>query len=263
MDVPDEANDIAAELGWDRPVGAFHGLTAPLGFAFLMTLMAGLGVVISVLYVSSLYLNSRRGPLPGYAEGGIVAVAIAVLLLIVGVVMLTYYPPRRVFVYNEGVVYLAGRTKHVCPWAHISAVWQNTTAVFVAAIQTSRAGAITVTMNDGTTWSADSTTLKGASDLIPIIQEEVTRRLLPDYRRRFQAWESIPFGRQLQISRDGLATSRGFLPWTEIQYACLQAGYFCVQRRGAWISVWANVPVKKIPNVYVLDAILKGIPGIN
>jgi hypothetical protein len=65
------------------------------------------------------------------------------------------------------------------------------------------------------------------------------------------------------IQHDSIARGNRIIRFAEIASCGLESGRFFVKKQGAWLSV-IQVPVAKIPNVFVLMELLRhlGVPGL-
>lgn len=83
----------------------------------------------------------------------------------------------------------------------------------------------------------------------PALQQEITRAQLPGLLTRLGQGETLPYG-GFSVNLGGVATAKGSLTWPKIEKADVSQGALVLRKRGKKLP-WANVPVKRIPNLFL------------
>jgi hypothetical protein len=101
-----------------------------------------------------------------------------------------------------------------------------------------------------------------AGGAVEKILERVNPRLLEAALDQVRTVGRAEFGPVL-IQHDSIARGNRIIRFAEIASCGLESGRFFVKKQGAWLSV-IQVPVAKIPNVFVLMELLRhlGVPGL-
>jgi hypothetical protein len=94
------------------------------------------------------------------------------------------------------------------------------------------------------------------------ILDRVNPRLLKDALDQVRTVGRAEFGPVL-IQHDSIARGNRVVRFAEVSSYGLESGRFLVKKQGAWLSA-IQVPVAKIPNVFVLVELLRhlGVPGL-
>jgi hypothetical protein len=168
--------------------------------------------------------------------------------------------PRRIYLFGAGFIHAnPPGAATVYRWDRIPAVYQNITKHYRNSVYTHTTHQYTVDAPGGRlvlTDFWDRITVLGET-----IEREVTRAQLPVAIESLRRGEAVRFG-DLSVQATGLTSERrGMLPWTDIEKVQVRGGFIEVSKAGKWLS-WSNSPVSRIPNVFVLLALVEALhPG--
>lgn len=196
-------------------------------------------------------------------SGGIIIAVLIGVLLVGGGLWLSFKAiterDLRVIVMNDGFVLTKGGKHQVFRWADIANVWQQVTIHRSYGIKTGTTHRYTVQLKNGTkTVLTDN--LRNVDALGNTIQEQVTKRILPEAVKALNAGQSIKFGK-IQVTPQGLGNGRDLVPWNEVKGVSLNMGYISVQKQGKLLN-WARTSVAETPNVLVFLSLVNHVVGI-
>jgi hypothetical protein len=104
--------------------------------------------------------------------------------------------------------------------------------------------------------SNDQNVVKGYETVLA----HVSPRLLEEARRRVEHGDTVTFGK-ISVSLRGIAYGRKDpVAFHEIEKLAIAGGKLRLKKKGAWLDA-LSVPVKKIPNVFVLTELYAGLAG--
>lgn len=89
----------------------------------------------------------------------------------------------------------------------------------------------------------------------PAIQQEITRAQLPGLLTRLQQGQTLAYG-DFSVNLGGVATTKGSLTWPEIEKVDISQGMLVLRKVGKKLP-WTNVPVKRIPNLFLFLALIE------
>jgi len=90
------------------------------------------------------------------------------------------------------------------------------------------------------------------------IQHEIAARQLPVALETYRTGYAVRMGRHLTISRDGIRVRNVTVSWDEIEQITIdEADDFQLTRIGE-TGIFASIPCAQIPNLFILDGILRG-----
>ncbi|MGW4823065.1 DUF6585 family protein [Streptomyces sp. NPDC004227] len=111
-----------------------------------------------------------------------------------------------------------------------------------------------------TLYREDGTTLK-VTDFYgrpecwgPAFQQEITRAQLPGLLTELEQGRTLAYG-SLSVNLGGVATAKGSLTWAEIEKVEISQGMLVLRKPGKKLP-WAQVQVKKIPNLFLFLALV-------
>ncbi|MEU3349614.1 DUF6585 family protein [Streptomyces sp. NPDC006700] len=84
----------------------------------------------------------------------------------------------------------------------------------------------------------------------PAFQQEITRTQLPGLLTRLEHGETLTYG-TVSVNPGGAATPKGSLTWAEIEKVEMSQGMLVLRKHGKKLP-WAQVQVKRIPNLFLL-----------
>ena len=202
-------------------------------------------------------------------SGGLSSVSIILMLLlavlcVVGVVYyLIFYPlihgSWRIYACTDGFVFLKGSTALPFRWDQVAFVWQRVTRNYTNGVYTGTTFKYTIQRVDSVEVRITQQFRNGIQ-LGTQVQREATNRLTPAALAAVNAGQTLPFG-PFSVSRQGLGTPKGLIPWNEVQQVSANRGFVAIQQRGQRKSKTYGM-VYKVPNLYVFfnvaNAMAKG-----
>jgi hypothetical protein len=91
-----------------------------------------------------------------------------------------------------------------------------------------------------------------------LMMAEITRIQLPRATAAYNAGQPVTFG-PVTVSQHGIAVGNKSLPWNEIQEVETSSGSVSVKKVGQRLLAWKVLPVNRIPNYFVFDALVRTI----
>ena len=190
-------------------------------------------------------------------------VLLALLCAVGAVYYLVFYPlihgSWRIYACTDGLLFLKGSTPIPCRWDQVAFVWQRVTRNYTNGVYTGTTFKYTVQRVDGVEVRITQQ-FRNGMQLGTQIQREATSRLTPAALAAVNAGQTLQFG-PFSVSRQGLATSRGMIPWNEVQQVSANRGMVVIQQRGQRKGKTYGM-VYKVPNLYVFfnvaNAMAKG-----
>lgn len=249
--LPPEAYHYAGMYALGTPVAVYRiGYRSSITLGIICLLLAALfaAVVISG-EVSSI---------------SIVFMLLFFLLCVAGVVYYLLLHPLlhgswRIFACTDGFLVLKGSNPIPCRWDQVAFVWQRIVRHYRNGVYTGTSYKYTVQRSDGVQIVLTEM-FRNVGQMGDRLQREVTNRLAPQALAAVNAGQTLPFGR-FSLSRQGLTTSKGMLPWSQVQQVSANRGLVMVQQRGQRKATPYG-GVDKIPNLYVFlfvaEALVKG-----
>ena len=215
-----------------------------LGFIILFVLA---GVIVLVI---GFMQNNVRDQLPIMGGG--------LLLLAIGVKLYFDFRGRlrvSAAVYDDGFVFTDRRNRPIlCRWDDVTEVYE--TVIYRGRrLGHPRWWRYTVHRNGGRPIKLDDA-ITGVRKLGLVIQKEVDKRLLPQAVEIYKTGETVMFGPQIGLNRQGLVFGQKLLPWkqvTEIKFSKL--GSLQINQRDQR-RAWKIIPHPKIANYPTLKAML-------
>ncbi len=193
-------------------------------------------------------------------ESIVVNAVIGALLLLVSVILFALYyhhKRRRVDLYTDGLL--------LTDWRRSRAIrWDDVTEVYASPVyrRTTRGYSHRRIVNwiyhvhtrDGERVKIGG--LEGMGSLGRVIQEEITKRLLPQALDAYQAGDEVRFGPQLRLSQRGVAVGAKRLDWADIATVNLdQHNHVMILKKGQRLP-WKQLGSDKVANPTVLKGIL-------
>ncbi|MFN8374229.1 MAG: DUF6585 family protein [Anaerolineae bacterium] len=249
------AQSVDAGLG--TPKTRFNGITN-----------IWLGIVLLVVFgimTAVFALAAYQAPRNRFAEydASTAMLVIAVVCGVLGVMVFFFtvfrYRGLHVQVYDEGFARIRGRKIEAVRWTDVRSVLQSVTHY-------RRYGQTISTRYIYTIETADRRRIKLSNEIKDIsllgdtIQQETSKRMLPQAVAAYQSGQPVSFG-SITLSKDGVSQGRKQLSWAEVEGVQIENGYVKFKKQGKWFN-WANVPAAKIPNLYVFLSMVDNIVGI-
>ncbi|HEU5368704.1 MAG TPA: DUF6585 family protein [Ktedonobacterales bacterium] len=248
---PQEVYQYAGMYNLGNPV-AVHKVAfrSPITLGIISVLLAGLFGAVALFGDSS--------------SATVLFMVLLTLLCVAGAVYyLAVFPVQhsawRIYACTDGFLFMKGSNPIPCRWDQVAFVWQRIIRHYRNGIYTGTSYKYTVQRADGVKIVLTEMFRK-VNQLGEQIQREVTSRLAPQALAAINAGQTLSFG-PFNLSRQGLATSKGMIPWSEAQQVSANRGLVMIQRRGQSRGAPYG-GVDKVPNLYVFlfvaDALVKG-----
>jgi hypothetical protein len=164
----------------------------------------------------------------------------------------------RVYVFNQGFVFLKGGQPDIFRWAEIRAIWQQITAYYRYGFRTRTTHKYTIERADGHRIVLNDR-IKNVAELGNGLSRQISEFMLPHMIAAYNAGNVITFG-PLSVSKQGVSNGREMLPWPSIKEIGVNRGYVSVRKEGKWLN-WSTVAVANIPNFAVFMALTRYILG--
>jgi len=177
---------------------------------------------------------------------------LALLCLAGAVYYLAAYPLRyhswRIYGCADGFVLLKGSQAIPCRWDQVAVVWQRIVRYYRNGVYAGTSFKYVVQRDDGVK-IVITQIFRYGSQLGDRVQREATHRLAPKALAAVHAGQTLAFGR-FSLSRQGLTTPKGIIPWKEAPQVSARSGLLMIQRRDQRKAT-SYGRVSNIPNLYV------------
>lgn len=190
--------------------------------------------------------------------------AVGLILLLMGAFALWEQGRDRgvsVRVHEQGLVYERSGKTDILPWDDIDAALMSILAVRSrnSRKELDMVYGYTLARQDGSevNFRFNRNSVRNIDALSDTIQQEVTRRKLPQAIAALNAGEAVQFGK-LSVDRRGIDNGKEHVSWTDIEEVKVEKGTIAVRKKGKWLS-WTNVAVGDTPNVFVFLALVDGV----
>ncbi len=251
QELPPEAEVLASTHQLGKPRADYRvGLTKWM----LTYIIIGIVGVIICAVLAAITFNS---PNESDQQLALLCVVFAVLCGILAVRYLRFpllYRGWHVFVCDEGFIFSTGKSTEAFRWDQIEGVWQELKAYSKYGMRTGVTHKYTVRRTNGAQVEFDDRFVE-VETLAETIMSEVKERMLPRLIAAFQAGETLHFG-PVNLNMQGVSNGKERLPWEEIRGISTEDGHFRVRKEGKLIT-WAAIEVAKIPNIDVLDELIR------
>lgn len=162
-----------------------------------------------------------------------------------------FSPEVRLFVYTEGLVY-STRTYEVIRWSQMERLWKD----IHFDRKKRKTYSYVMRRNDQTFFIFKPDQVDGEK-LGMLLEEEITRHLLPRAIAAFDAGDSILFD-HIAVNLRSLRIKQGSkkLSWNEFERIAIGEQTIEIYKKGQ-VGVWASLKVVDIPNVEILRGLLR------
>ncbi|MBO0797073.1 MAG: hypothetical protein J2P36_39850, partial [Ktedonobacteraceae bacterium] len=171
-------------------------------------------------------------------------------IVFIGLLIATFRNRKlRVFVHEQGLVYLGKHETRVIRWDQIAFVWHQVTAS-----TTSSNGTTSTTYHhkymlqcqDGSTVELKETFSK-LKELGKTIEWESARYQIPAAQNAFNAGQPVAFG-ELYVDQQGIAWQGNRLFWPEVKGFEIneRIGSISIRKHGKWFR-WAGIATGRVP----------------
>ena len=149
----------------------------------------------------------------------------------------------RIVICTEGLLRVHNDEADSIHWDEIRELWRNKRDVY------------TFMGTDGTRFNINQV-FEHPEELGQTIEQEVTRRLLPQVEAMYRRGETVFFGR-VRVRRAGLSTGRQTLPWNDLGEVLVHNGIIVTKQKMG--HTWGSVSFAETPNLCVLEALIDSI----
>jgi hypothetical protein len=162
-----------------------------------------------------------------------------------------FSPEVRIFVYTEGFVY-ANRTCEVIRWSQMERLWKD-----IRFDRKKRKISSYVMRRNDQAFFVFKPNLLDGEKLGMLLEEEITRRLLPRAIVAFDAGDPILFD-NIAISARSIRVKQGRkkLAWSEFERIDINGQTLEIYQKGQ-VAAWASLKVVDIPNVEILRGLAR------
>jgi hypothetical protein len=155
----------------------------------------------------------------------------------------------KAYVFTEGLIRARGSQVDVMRWEHIEAVWEKIVQYrYRGIIPLYKDYTYTVRRGDGAQFKFNSA-LKDNKLLGEAIQQEVTRRLLPQAIASYDSGSPVSFG-PLTVSVQGVGKGPLLVPWNQVGQINFRRGWMSIRKQGSLLST-CSTRAATIPNLQV------------
>jgi hypothetical protein len=170
------------------------------------------------------------------------------------IILAPYHSPRLcVFIYTEGLIYVKGKVE-VIRWQQIERFWKN----IVGSGKTQRILSYKIRRSDDTffTFTHELATIE---ILGRQLEAQIERYLLPRAIAAYNAGSPIAFD-EITISSHGISVRpvRTLLPWHEFNHLTIDDTSIHIYKQGE-DSAWVAINVTDVPNIIILEGLIKHI----
>jgi hypothetical protein len=217
----------------------------------------GISFVLLALYGSTMGIKEVDFPV-------IVRWVIAAVCFLIGVMIVGGYVRTRdyrVEADDQKVVVSNLGKDDTYLWDDANSIYQSITKHYRNGIYVGTTYLYTLVLKSGKKVTFNNT-LQRVEDLGVLIQNAISKRAYPSVIAAINSGNTVYFDK-IGISREGISNGNNKqILWSEIQGVKVENGVVKVSKQGKWFG-WANVPVAKIPNLFVFLSVVDSIIGIN
>jgi hypothetical protein len=155
----------------------------------------------------------------------------------------------KAYVFSEGLVRAKGSQVDVMRWEHVEAVWERVVKYrYRGLIPLYTTYNYTVRRSDGAQFKFTSS-LKSNKLLGEAIQQEVTRRQLPQAIAAYDSGVPVNFG-TLSVSTQGISKAGVLVPWNQVGQVNFRRGWLIVHKQGSLLA-GSRTRASSVPNLQV------------
>jgi hypothetical protein len=248
-----EATQLAGTYQLGEPLADYK-----VGLTKRMRTYAIIGIAGTIFWAVLIYLGLTSPQNNDGMSGTLTFAAFALGCLGLAVYYLTIpvIKPWHVYVCKEGFAFTNGKKSEPYRWDSIASVMLDITSYSQYGMNTGTTYKYTVRRNDGEKLVLDDKFID-VDALGNTITQEAAVHMLPRVMADFNAGQTITFG-SLSVNQQGVSNGRNILPWSEVSGVFINKGFVIVLQKGKKSS-WANIRVAKVPNVFVLDALVRSL----
>jgi hypothetical protein len=163
----------------------------------------------------------------------------------------------QVMVFAEGLLWVESNRVTMVPWDRLTKVWREIGRRYIGNVPSKNATyKYTIERRDGLRLVLDGV-LDRIQALGATIEDEVTKRLLPQALQSYKAGERVSFG-PFTVRDVGLMHRNQMLEWDHIARVECSRGSMRIIEKDSSLA-WATEAAADIPNFFVLDALLQEI----
>ena len=166
---------------------------------------------------------------------------------------------ESVGIYNDGVVRKRGDNVEMIRWDEMVESSQNLYTFRLNFIPIYKREEYRVKTQDGTTHLFRGS-IPDAKRLGGILHTQVARQVLPEMIERYNAGETITFGK-VGVNKEGLHQGNKSLAWSDMKGMTMRNGQLTFKKEGKWLS-WGSMQINNTPNFVALLDLLEAITGM-
>jgi hypothetical protein len=198
-----------------------------------------------------------------------------VCVLVGGAILLNALHNRnlRVYVHEQGLVYLKRNSNEVIRWDQIAFVWHKVKKTTSTTSTRNPSTGHTTSSTSTTTYHSYIVQRAGGAKVVfghtfshlrelgQTIEHESARYLLPQATAAFNSGQPVVFGK-MYVNFSGVSDGRKTLPWSELRSIKVDEnnGTIAIRKQGKWLN-WSNLALSETPNILVFEALVNSIVG--
>ena len=254
--------DDPLALGVQYQLGNHRATYKPSTISRFIGLTLALFIVIGLLEGIIHFQNGLSQPLVLFPLFICLFIASAVLY---GLIETYRNRILRVFVYDNGLIYVGQNSLQCIYWQNVQTVWhkveRQTSSNSNGYSRITIKHTYTVNCIDGTFLKLDDT-FAHVRQLGGSLEVETAPYILPGVLSTYQMSQSVVFG-PLAVTPEGLRYGAKTLPWTEMESININEyhGQIVIKKRGN-LLVWASIGLGNLPNIEVFRMLIQHITGV-
>ena len=270
-----DAQQLAALHRLGLPIAVYKPSTTLTVIGGLVAIVFGVAWAVVAFYIVNSVVSSFSSTGFPPILGLVIPLFGLVFVLIGGLALLKAFRNRnlRVYVHEQGVVYLKRNGNEVIRWDQIAAVWHKvkkrtsttstrnpSTGYTTTSTSTTIYHSYIVQRADGAKVVFDGT-FSRLRELGQTIEQGSARYLLPRAIAAFNAGQPVVFGK-MYVNFSGVSDGKKTLPWSELKSIKVDEnnGTIAIRKQGKWLN-WSNLSLSETPNILVFEALVNSIVG--
>lgn len=163
----------------------------------------------------------------------------------------------NLYLFQHGLIYCSFGKRRIIPYDEITVIWQGQVPLEHHEEKAAIEERYVIETADGERLILGQM-FANIQQIGDLIQQEFVRRQLPQTLNAYRWGRSIHFG-LFSVSRTGLTTTNGILPWSDLKSVTLQDGILSFTGNAGRSLEWLNVSTANIPNVCLFLALIQQI----
>lgn len=213
---------------------------------------AGLAIVLLVLLLATWGVQAEVVKL-GYVAG-LLTMALAALQTF----DLPFSDRQRVWLFNDGLVLLRGKSVAGVQWTELNALYEDVSTRRVGPLTLSRRHTYTIRTTDGRELVLNHR-LHNVERLGDALKDVLSRRQLPHAVKALKSGGTQTFG-PVSISAAGVHAAGALVPWKDIRQVQLTGGELRIEARSGAAN-GKTIPASAIPNAHIFLTLVQRVVG--